>query len=77
MLGTIRHLQTVIEGLRSSLVPRPFPPPVFDHLQYAKMEGEGLRERVTYMTSGRHEGRREGMVPDRCNFALISLESTK
>ena len=58
LLGTIRYLQTVIEGLRSSLVPRPFPPPVFDRLQYAKMEGEGLRERVTYMMSGRHEGRR-------------------
>ena len=39
-----------------SLVPRPFPPPVFDRLQYAKMEGEGLGERVTCVTSGRHEG---------------------
>ena len=27
-----------------SLIPRPFPPPVFDRLQYAKMEGEGLGE---------------------------------
>ena len=44
----------------SSLVPRPFSPPVFDRLQYAKMEGEGLGERVTCVTSGRHEGRREG-----------------
>ena len=26
------------------LVPRPFPPPVFDRLQYAKTEGEGLAE---------------------------------
>ena len=25
-----------------SLVPRPFPPPVFDGLQYANTEGEGL-----------------------------------
>ena len=25
-----------------SLVPRPSPAPVFDHLQYAKTEGEGL-----------------------------------
>ena len=24
------------------LVARPFLPPVFDHLQYAKIEGEGL-----------------------------------
>ena len=39
-----------------SLVPRPFPPPVFDRLQYAKTEGEGLGERVTCVTSGRHEG---------------------
>jgi len=30
-----------------SLVPRLFPPPVFDHLQYANMEGEGLGDFVT------------------------------
>ena len=43
-----------------SLVPRPFPPPVFDRILYAKTEGEGLEERVTCVTSGRREGRREG-----------------
>ena len=32
----------------------------FDRLQYAKMEGEGLGERVMCVTSGKHEGRREG-----------------
>ena len=37
---------------RFSLLPRPFPPPVFDRLQYAKTEGEGLGERVTFVTSG-------------------------
>jgi len=30
-----------------SLVPRPFPPPVFDRLQYANTEGEGLGDFVT------------------------------
>ena len=30
-----------------SLVPRPFPPPVFDRLQYANMKGEGLGDLVT------------------------------
>ena len=30
-----------------SLVPRPFPPPVFDRLQYVNMEGEGLGDLVT------------------------------
>jgi len=29
-------------GALDSLVPRPSTPPVFDHLQCAKMEGEGL-----------------------------------
>jgi len=29
-----------------SLVPRPFPPPVFDRLQYANTEGEGLGDFV-------------------------------
>ena len=43
-----------------SLVPRPFPPPVFDRILYAKMEGEGLGERVTCVTSGRCEGRHKG-----------------
>ena len=43
-----------------SLVPRPFPPPVFDCILYAKTEGEGLGERVTYVTSGRREGRHTG-----------------
>jgi len=31
---------------RFSLVPRPFPPPVFDHLQFANTEGEGLGDLV-------------------------------
>ena len=45
---------------QTSLVPRSFLPSVFDHLRYAKTEREGLGERVTCMTSGRHEGRHEG-----------------
>ena len=31
----------------SSLVPRPSTPPVFDRLQYAKTEGEGLGNFIT------------------------------
>ena len=31
-----------VKDVTCSLVPRLFLPPVFDHLQYAKMEGEGL-----------------------------------
>ena len=42
----------------------------------AKMEGEGLGERVTCMTSGRHEGG-GGRSLLLTNFALISLKSTK
>ena len=30
-----------------SLIPRPFPPPVFDCLQYANTEGEGLGDLIT------------------------------
>ena len=44
----------------TSLVPRPFPPPVFDRILYAKTEGKGLGERVTCVTSGRREGRHRG-----------------
>ena len=50
----------VNSSLPFSLIPRPFPPPVFDHLQYARRKGEGLGERVMCMTSGRREGRHEG-----------------
>ena len=46
--------------VRDSLVPRPFPPPVFGRILYAKTKGEGLGERVTCVTSGRREGRHEG-----------------
>ena len=46
-------------GAHISLIPRPFPPPVFNRLQY-KNGGEGLGERVTCVTSGRREGRCEG-----------------
>ena len=35
------------EKRKPSLVPRPFPPPVFDRLQYANTEGEGLGDLIT------------------------------
>ena len=59
----------------SSIVPRPFPHPVFDRLQYAEMEGEESRVHDV----SRHEGRREGSSAQSLytNLALISLESTK
>ena len=57
----ILRLFVALTGLHTieklSLVPRPFPPPVFDRILYAKTEGEGLGERVTCVTSGRREGR--------------------
>ena len=37
----------------SSLVPRPFPPQLFDCLQYAKTEREGLGDLVMSMKPGR------------------------
>ena len=36
----------------NSFIPRPFPPPVFDRLQYTKMEGEELGDLVMCMMSG-------------------------
>jgi len=36
-----------IQKSEASLVPRLFPPLVFDHLQYANLEGEGLGDLVT------------------------------
>jgi len=45
--GAIRQLEVSSSSVgclqyMCSLVPRPFPPPVFDRLQYTNMEGEGL-----------------------------------
>ena len=55
--GVCKHLwQSRVEIEDCSLVPRPFLPPVFDRLQYAKTEGEGLGDRVTCVMSGRREG---------------------
>ena len=53
------------------LVPRPFPPPVFDHLQYAKTEG-GRPGRVTCMTSGRCESRLERGGP--CSIVKVCVD---
>jgi len=36
-----------MECVISSLVPRPFPPPVFDCLQYANTEDEGPGDLIT------------------------------
>ena len=44
---------TPLAYLAVSLVPRLFPPPVFDHLQYANTEGEGLGDLVMCSTLGR------------------------
>jgi len=38
-----------------TLIPLPSPHPVFDHLQYANMEGEGLEDLVTCVVSGRQK----------------------
>ena len=46
-----------------TLVPKPFPLPVFDHLQYAKTEAEGLGEsRALRQVNVRVDVR--GAVPD-------------
>ena len=37
----------ILDQVSLDLVPRPFLAPVFDHLQYAKMEREGLGDFVT------------------------------
>ena len=34
-----------LQNTKYCLVPRPFPPPVFNHILYAKTEGEGLGSR--------------------------------
>ena len=47
-----------------SLVPRAFPPPVFDCLQYANMEREGLGDWSRAVMSVRQKVDTQGVVPD-------------
>ena len=49
-----------------SLISRPFSPPVFDHLQWAKMEGKGLGDLVTCMMSSRLRVDVRGRAVDDC-----------
>ena len=37
---------THLQDSKSTQIHRPFPPPVFDHLQYANVEGEGLEDLI-------------------------------
>ena len=48
-----------------SLIPRPFPPPVFDRLQYANMEGEGREIWSCAVISGRWSVDTQGAVPNK------------
>jgi len=41
--------EEVKSKVKLSLIPSLFPPPVFDHLQYANMEEEGLGDLVTWV----------------------------
>ena len=57
------HLNNALGNLticrKGSLIPRLFPPPVFDRLQYANMEGEGLGDLFTcvFVEGSTHGGR--------------------
>ena len=48
----------------------------FDRLYYVKNGGESLGERVTYITSGRHEGRQRGSGARLRNFEVLLLIRT-
>ena len=62
-LGRVIATVTLPTAVTSSLVPRPLPPPVFDHLQYANMEWEGLGDLVNVNTGGFRVDTRGGQCP--------------
>jgi len=49
-----------VTGTSRSLVPRLFPPPVFDHSQYANLKGEGMGDLVMCNDIGRQMVDTEG-----------------
>jgi len=55
----------------ASLVPRPFPPPVFDHLQYANMEGEGLGDLIMCGDVRDRQQTHRGWCPTKYHKALV------
>ena len=55
-----------------SLVPRPLPPPVFDCLQFADMEGEGLENFSRMQTEGSPHG---GAVPNKESWSPFLIWS--
>jgi len=56
----------------ASLVPRLFPPPVFDHLQYANMEGKAWEIWSRAVMSGRQMVDTRGVVPNSSNSRFVS-----
>ena len=59
-----------------SLISRPFSPPVFDHLQWSKMEGKGPRDLVTCMMSSRLRVDVRGRAVDDCCNSQTLNQST-
>ena len=75
--GTAHHsnfLSIVQSIVQCSLIPRLFQPPVFDHLQYAKTEGEGLGEGVMCTTSGSVRIDMRGAVPTKNLEVLLNVK---
>ena len=50
---TVAEVQSS-QPISCSLIPRPFPLPVFDCLQYANAEGEGLGDLVVWLHTQVH-----------------------
>jgi len=58
-----------LEHVGTSLIPRLFLPPVFDRLQHANMEGEGLEDLSRMQL---HWVDTQGAVPDSNNSIFVS-----
>ena len=65
----------------TSLVPRPSTPPVFDRLQYAKMEGKSLGNFITWSRHDRQMSSRPSQQPsdiqDRSYILSLSVPAIK
>ena len=68
--STIPRLLTAEVG---SLVPRLFPLPVFDHLQYAIGRGKVWEIWSRAVTSGRQRVDTQGVVPNSNNFSNLKV----
>jgi len=73
LLCNASYIILQFHGIATDQSPRPFPPPVFDRLQYANTDGEGLGDLVA-CSSSHYECYFKQLCYVSCNVHMITLK---